>query len=151
MLTSAAVIRSIGLALGLAALASCSSSGTTAPEPLVTATLALESYNGARLPFSMGPVPPKGSGSSGCSMVITQGALDINTVQRSFSYYYEVYNDCTQSLLSKPGLFGTYVQEGRNITYTVTRTDGIVTHYDGTVTNTSVTFRTDDEVLVFSR
>lgn len=151
MLTSAAVIRSLGLALGIAALANCSSSGTTAPEPLVTATLALASYNGARLPYDMGPMPPKGNDPGGCSIVITQGALDINAVQRSFSYYYELHNGCTQELLSKPGLFGTYVQDGRHITFTVTRTDGIVTQYDGTVTNTSVTFRTDDEVLVFSR
>lgn len=147
----AIVFRSLGLALALGPLAGCSSSGATAPQPLVTATLPLNSYNGARLPYSLGPMPPKGENPGGCPILITTGALDINTTQGSFSYFYEIHNGCTQELMSRPGLFGSYVQDGRTITFTVTRTDGIVTHYTGSVTNSSVTFRSDDEVLEFRR
>jgi len=150
MLNSAAVLRSLGLALALGALGSCSSS-TTAPQPLVSATLPLNSYNGATLPYSLGPLPPKGENPGGCSILITAGALDISLTQSSFSYYYEIHNGCTQELMSRPGLFGSYVQDGRNITFTVTRTDGVVTHYPGSVTNTTVIFRSDDEVLEFTR
>lgn len=151
MLNSAAVLRSFGLALALGALGGCSSSGTTAPQPLVTATMPLTSYNGARLPYDLGPMPPKGENPGGCPILITAGALDINTAQSSFSYYYEIHNGCTQELMSRPGLFGSYVQEGRSITFTVTRTDGVVALYTGSVTHSSVTFRSDDEVLEFTR
>jgi hypothetical protein len=151
MPNTAIVLRSLGLALALGAPAGCSSSGATAPQPLITATMPLNSYNGARLPYSLGPMPPKGENPGGCPILITTGALDINTTQDSFSYFYEIHNGCTQELMSRPGLFGSYVQDGRTITFTVTRTDGIVTHYTGSVTNSSVTFRSDDEVLEFTR
>jgi hypothetical protein len=151
MITSASMRRSLGFALVCATIAGCGGSGTTAPQPLVTGTLPLATYNGARLPYNLGPMPPKGENPGGCPVLIAEGALDINIAQGSFSYYYEIRNGCTQEVMSRPGLFGSFVQEGRNITFTVTRTDGIVTHYPGSVSNSSVTFRSDDEVLVFTR
>lgn len=151
MLTSAAVHRLFGFVLACVTMGACGGSGTTAPQPLVTGTLPLTTYNGARLPYNLGPMPPKGENPGGCPILIAEGALDINATQHSFSYYYEIRNGCTQEVMSRPGLFGAFVQDGRNITFTVTRSDGIVTLYDGSVTNTSVTFRTNDEVLVFSR
>src|SRR5687768_10243800 len=87
-------------------------------------------YNGESLPHDLGPLPPKGSGSPGCNFYIAAGELSLS-VHRTFSYRYDIVNGCTNRVMSRPGLQGTYSQEDGQITFVVTRVDGIVTTYNG--------------------
>jgi hypothetical protein len=122
---------------------------TSATEPLSAKSYPLERYNGASLPIDLGELGPKGSGSSSCHFFITGGRLSISN-PNSFSYTYDIRNGCTQALMSQPGLQGTYEQRGSEITFTVTRVDGMITTYGGLVSQSRIVFRSPDEVLEFA-
>lgn len=130
---------------------SCKSSGTTAPIALSSATLALHRYNGQRLPFNTGPMPPKGQNPGGCPVLITEGSIVIDASLKRFSFWYQIRNGCTQEAMSQPSVYGSYLQAGSDITYTVTGADGLTWHYHGSVSNTSVTFESPNEALEFRR
>lgn len=143
---SASTFTSAVLLLGAQA---CSNG--TAPQPLSSGMYAMQAYNGAALPYEFATSPPKGQNPGGCPILITAGRLSIHAVQGTFNYSYDIRNGCTQELMSQPGLQGSFEQHEGQLTFTVTRSDGITFHHQGSLTDSSLTFESDDEVLRFTR
>ena len=120
------VMLSVAFLLGVEAC-----QATTAPQPLSSGVYAMQAYNGSALPYEFATSPPKGENPGGCPILITAGRLSIDAVQGTFNYSYDIRNGCTQELMSQPGLQGSFEQHEGQLTFTVTRSDGITYHIRG--------------------
>lgn len=81
----------------------------------------MSAYNGAALPASLGPLPPKGDTPQGCDVVVAAGTLTVDAAGGRFAYGYDVRDACTQNRLSHLGASGLFAQRGRDLTFRVIR------------------------------
>jgi hypothetical protein len=94
---------------------------------------------------------PKGENPGGCPVLISAGRLQIYAESSTFFFQYDIRNGCTQEPMSQQGLQGSYEQDGRRLTFIIARTDGETFRHGGSVSASSIVFRSVDEVLEFAR
>jgi len=125
--------------------------GATHPDPPLVAggTYELLRYNGNSLPYYVGPMPPTGSGSNNCIVVIVSGQL-VLTAQGTFWYGLEIHDGCSPRPIYRPGLQGAFEQRGDEVTFFVAQADGGQARYYGSVSEDRIVFRGPDETLEFS-
>jgi hypothetical protein len=130
-------------------LMACSRPGTSEAVPSASGRYALSSYNGAAIPADIGVLPPNGSNSGGCRLVVSGGSLLLDVAASHFEYAYDVRNQCDGSLLSQPSSQGTVAQQGSALTFAVARVDGLI-EFSGWVESGVVTLHPGGtDVLVF--
>jgi|SRR5687767_5446925 len=141
-------VQAIFIASAALVLSSCENS--TAP-PLVTGLYKMVRYDGHSLPYEIGGSNPKGNSSGGCPVSIAQGRLSIFADAGTFALTYDYQNGCTQELMSQVGVQGKYIADGANLTFIVTRTDGVRIESRGHLTSSTISYENEGLVLLFER
>jgi hypothetical protein len=102
--------------------ATCSPS--TDPDPAASGVFVLTMYESPAFPRQALPVPidplfTREGQPTGCWRTLSNGALELSTIEPgSFSYYVVYRNSCSDGVLSAGGLAGHFVQKGTALTFT---------------------------------